>query len=222
MLIAVTVSGLPASGVSASRKADVALARKALIVKSDFPKGWTTSPNGGSAGNNLGASQIATCLGLPPAVVKYNAPEADSPTFNFNSLGQSVDDSVDVFPNPTIAMQQFNIYGSPESAICVAKAANTPSVKAIFERGFGGGAKIGTIVVDALPRTVAGNESAALEFRLPFTYKGEHLLFVSLIVVIMSTSKSEGAQMTISYLAQSPIATTLIRHLESVTIERLG
>ena len=74
MAVAVALLGLPASAASASRKADVALARKALIVRSDFPSGWTTSSNGGNANKNLGVPQMLACLGFPASLVNLNPP----------------------------------------------------------------------------------------------------------------------------------------------------
>jgi hypothetical protein len=222
MAVAVALLGLPASAASASRKTDVALARKALIVRSDFPSGWTTSSNGGNANKNLGVPQMLACLGFPASLVNLNPPEADSPTFNQNSLGQSVDDSVDVFPTLKIATEELKIYGSPDSAKCVAQAFDTPSVKAVFARELGKGSKIGSASVTALPPPVASNESTELELRMPFTYKGTHFVLASLDIVIMSKSGTEGSAMVFSTPAQSPFSTSLVKHLESVTVQRLG
>jgi hypothetical protein len=213
---------LPASAASGTRKADVALARKALIVKSDFPKGWTTSSNGGNANKNLGVPQMLACLGLPASYVDLNPPEADSPTFNQNSVGQSVDDSVDVFPSVKVADEALKLYGSPDSAKCVARAFDSASVKAVFERGIGSGSRVGNATVIALPRPVATNTSTALELRLPFTYKGEHFVLASLEVIIMARSGIEGSQLTFSNPAGSPFSSALEKHLESVTVQRLG
>jgi hypothetical protein len=222
VVAAVSLSVLPASGASATRKADVALARKALIVKSDLPMGWTTSPNGGNAEKNLGVPQMLACLGLPASFVNYNPPEADSPTFNNDALGQSVDDSIDVFANEKIAMEAFDLYGSSNSSKCVAQAFNSPSVRAVFARGIGSGAKVGTGTVTELAKPVASNLSNALELRLPFTYKGQHFELVSLDIVIMSKSRKVGAELVLTGPLQSQFSSSLVKHIESVTTQRLG
>jgi hypothetical protein len=220
--VTVALLGLPASGASASRKADVALARKALIVKSDFPKGWTTSSNGGNTNKNLGVPQMLACLGLPASIVNLNPPEADSPTFNQNSLGQSVDDSVDVFPSVKVADEELAIYGSTDSAKCVAQAFDSASVKAVFARQLGTGSKVGNATVISLAKPVATNNSLALELRIPFTYKGEHFILASLNVIIMAKSGVEGSELVFSNPSTSPFSATLVKHLESVTVQRLG
>jgi hypothetical protein len=220
--VAVALMSLPASGVSSTRKAEVALARKALIVKSDFPSAWTTSSNGGNANKNLGVAQMLACLGMPASFVNYNPPEADSPTFNDNALGLTVDDSVDIFSSVKVAMEVFDLYGSPNSAKCVARAFNSTSVKAVFARGIGSGAKMGVGTVTALAKPVASNESNALELRLPFTYKGQQYVLESVDIVILSKSRTEGAELVLSGPSGSQLSPSLVKHIESVTVQRLG
>jgi hypothetical protein len=219
-MIMVSMFSGAVSATTTSRKADVALARKALVVLSDFPSGWTTTPYSNSGGSP-GLKQIAACLHVPVSVVNYNAPEADSPNFNDTALDLQVQDSVDVFPNLKIATQQFDLL-SGKSLGCVAEVFNTPAMKAQFSRAIGKGSKVGTITVSALPSPAPGNESNAFVMRVPTTYRGVTLTAVIETATIMAKSKTEGAQLTITYTSLSKIPASLVSHLEAVTVERLG
>ncbi len=222
-VVAVSLMGLPASATTASRKADVALARKALIVKSDFPSGWTASPSGGNSDSpNIDLSDLAKCLGVAKSVVNYNAPEADSPSFNDNSTGQSVQDEVDVFPSAKIAAQQFESFASSRTPGCIQQFFNEASSKALMAKDVGKGAKVGNSTAVGLATPVASNQSTALKILIPISYKGTKITIVIELVTIMSKSKTEGAQLTIGYPDIEPIASSLVAHLEDVTIQRLG
>ena len=228
-VLTVAIQGLPALANSSSRKNEVAVARKALIVLSDFPKGWSTSPSGGnsngSAGNaesNAGVAQAVACLGIPKSALNYNAPAADSPYFNENALGLSVSDEVDIFSTSKIAAEFFNIYGSSRSVGCFQRVFRSTAMEKFLAGGIGRGATVGATKVIRFPKPVAGNESAAMEELVPFTYKGISSTVVVVTVVIMSKSKSKGAMLTFSNPIESPFATSLAVHLETVTANRLN
>jgi hypothetical protein len=223
VVAAVAILGLPASATSASRKADVALARKALIVKSDLPSGWTASPSGANSGGpNIDLSDLAKCLGVAKSVVNYNAPEADSPSFNDNNTGQSVQDEVDVYPSLKIAAEQFNSFASSRTPGCIQQFFNEASSKILMAKEVGKGAKVGNATAVGLATPVASNQSSALKVQIPITYKGVKLTIVLELVTIMSKSKTEGAQLTIGYPDIEPFAQSLVAHLEAVTVQRLG
>ena len=220
IVITVAMLGGAGSASTASRKADVALARRALVVLSDFPSGWTTSPYSNSGGSP-GLKQIAACLHIPLSVVNYNPPEAGSPNFNETALNLQVQDSVDVFPNVKIATQQFNLL-SGKSLGCVTEVFNSSAIKAMLTREIGKGAKVGTITASSLPSPAPDNESDAFVIHIPATYRGVTLTVEIETVTIMSKSKTEGAQLNFNYSSFSKVPSSLISHLEAVTVVRLG
>jgi hypothetical protein len=220
--LAVIVFGLADLAGATSNKAAAAQARRALITRSDFPTGWTTSASGGNSNSNLGAAQISACLKIPEAEVNYNPPTANSPTFNFSDDGFTVNDSVSVFPNKKIAAEQFGIWASPRSVGCVATVFNTSSMKASLDRDLGGGGKIGKVSVAKLAALNLTNESAGMRIHMPFTYKGKSYAMAIAVVVIMSTSTQEGAQLVFDTVLGVPFPASLISHLEAVTAQRLG
>jgi len=221
LVITGTLFSTGASATTASRKADVALARKALVVLSDFPSGWTTTPYS-NAGGSPGIKQVAACLHVPVSVVNTNYPEANSPNFNASALDLQVQDSVDVFPNAKIATQQFDLFSAHKSLGCFIQVFNSPSIKALFIREIGKGSTVGTISGRALPKPVPKNDSSSFVISIPATYKGVTLTVDLEIITIMSKSNTEGAQLTFTYSTSSKFPASLVSHLEVVTADRLG
>jgi hypothetical protein len=204
---------------TASTKSDVAVARKALLVRSDFPKSWTTFPSGGNS--ELGNAQIAQCLGIPKSVVDYNPPHASSPDFSDTNRGLSVDDEVSIFPSSTVATQQFKIYGSRHSLGCIERAYNSASVKTAFARQLGKGVTVNTIVVVAMPTPSKVDESSAFELVIQIADAGKKDSIDSQIVTIMSRTRNEGAQLIFVSSLGFPLAQSLDANLESLTVKRL-
>jgi hypothetical protein len=221
IVIVTTMFSLVASAATTSRKADVALAKKALVVKSDFPSDWTTSPYSNSAGTP-GLKQVAACLHVPISVVNYNPPEANSPYFNDNPIDLQAQDSVDVFPNRETATQQFDLFASAKSLSCFVKVFNSPNLKQLLERESGKGSKFGTITGTELPKPVAGNASNAFVIRIPGTVRGVAIVVYIETVTIMSKSETEGAQLTFNYASFTKFPASLVPHLEAITVKRLG
>jgi len=218
-LFVIASIGFLSMPATASTKSDVAVARKALLVRSDFPKSWTTFPSGGNS--ELGNAQIAECLGIAKSVVDYNPPHANSPSFTNGNRGWSVDDDVAIFPSAKIATQQFNIYGSRESVSCIGRAYNYATVKAAFARQLGRGFTVNTIVARALPKPTTLDESSAFELHFQITDAGKKLSINSEIVTIMSRSRNEGAQLQFVSSLGNAFAQSFEANLVTLTVRRL-
>jgi hypothetical protein len=214
-----SVSSLPAGALS--RAAAVAEAKQALIVRSDFPTGWTVSPSDNSNNDNTpGVAQLAACLGVPKSVVNYNPPQAYSPDFNQNSTGLSVYDDVEVFPNVKILNQQFGLYTGAKSPGCLAAAFNTPSVKAQLAKSFGAGVKVGTVTSSVGARPDVKDEAAAIGVTIPYVYKGSKgSISVDMVFIVHAL---RGAELTFTSASGLPFPAALATHLELVTDQRLG
>jgi hypothetical protein len=219
--VSLALAGIAATAGAAGKSATLATARQALLVRSDFPSGWTTSSGGGNSPSNIGIAQMSGCLGVPAKVVKYNPPTANSPEFDQNNSGFTVDDNVAVFPSVKVATQQFNIFGSSLSATCIARAFNTPTVKAVFAKSIGNGAKIGLVTAKNAPKLSVPNKSTALQMQFPISTKSTKITLSMTLVIIMSKSMTEGSELAfISYL--SPFPSALEARLEAITASRLG
>jgi hypothetical protein len=217
VVIGGSIVALPAG--ASSRAAAVAQARKALIVRSDFPSGWTTSPSNNS-NSTLGDAQVAACLGVPVSVINYNPPTAYSPEFNFASTDSQVDDNVSVYPNEKTLTEQYSLWSSARTPACFAKAFNTPSLKRTFEKQIGSGAILGTATAKWLPKPNVGDQVTALELQIPFTSDGKSYLISETLVTMVS--KLVAAQLGFTTIDDLAVPTSLVSHLESVTAQRLG
>jgi hypothetical protein len=218
-LFMIALVGFQSMPATASTKSDVVVAREALLVRSDFPKSWSTFPSGGNS--ELGNAQIAQCLGIPTSVVDYNPPHAISPAFTDTNRGLSVDDDVSIFPSSKVAAQQFNIYGSRRSVTCIGRAYDTASVKAAFARQLGKDFKVNTIVALALPKPSRVDESSAFELQIEITNSGKKHSIQSEIVTIMSRTRNEGAQLQFVSSLGDPFAHSFEANLETLTVRRL-
>jgi len=218
--IALTIglSPLARSAGASSRSAAVAEARKILIVKSDFPAGWSESPSDNSS-SNLGNAQVAACLGVPVSVVNYNPPSAYSPDFNDGHTGAEVSDDTSVFPNEKTVREQYTVFSSARTPVCFAAVMNTPPLKRAFEKEIGSGAIVGTVSAKWLAKPSVGDGATALQLGFPFTVSGQSY-FASLTYVTM-VSKLKTAQLTFTTVGSTPISSSLETHLESVTAQRL-
>ena len=102
VLLAVGLTlGTQVAGAGASTASSKAQAKKLLLVLSDMPKGWKTEKGsgGGGSSNFPGATQLASCIGVPASLITSNPPEVDSPYYENKSGSLEVQDSVSVFPS---------------------------------------------------------------------------------------------------------------------------
>jgi len=123
MSVAVVALGgmaTPASGEAAASGNPSAQARHALIVRSDLPAGWTTTPsiNPGSA-NFTGAPQLASCIGVPTQLIANTPPEVDSPRFQDKGAALAVQDTISVYPSARFARQEFAAISSNKTPGCI-------------------------------------------------------------------------------------------------------
>jgi hypothetical protein len=213
------VAGLAPLATASTRKAAVAEGRKSLLVRSDFPKGWTTSSSS-SSGNNLGNKQLAACLGVPVSEINFNAPTANSPEFDQNSTGLSVNDDVKIFPSVKVANEQFALFASPKSPVCIARAFNSPAVKQQLAKGFGAGMTVGTITATSLKRPSVALKAVALGLNIPIKDNGKTIPV--LMDVAIMVSKEKGSELLFVSASGLPFPASLEAHLETVVAQRLG
>jgi hypothetical protein len=192
-----------------------AQARKDLVVLSDFPKGWSTSPNGG--GNSIPhAAQLAACLGVSVKVINYNPPEANSPEFSQNSVGNSVTDNVSIFPSAHVASQELRLFSSSKTPGCFAQYFNSPFATAKFVQEIGKGTKVGTVTAKWLARPTIAKDATALYVRIPITDKGTSLVIALTTVTFLT--KLVGTQLAFTSAGTFP--SSLEAHLLKVAAQR--
>jgi hypothetical protein len=124
-IIAVALVVGTASLAGASTASQRAQARKALLVLSDLPKGWTSTPstNTGS-GNFTGAPQLASCIGVPTQLIQNTPPQVDSPQFQTKSGSGNVQNTISIYPSAKYAQEEFAALSSKKTPGCITALLN--------------------------------------------------------------------------------------------------
>ena len=222
LLVAVTAVVALAGPAAASQntKAQLAQAKAALLVRSDFPSGWTkqgavTTSNGGSS-SFPGATQLASCLGVSQSLINLNRPSATSPTFAAKAGADSVTDNATVFSSTKEANQEFAAFASSKVPGCVNTLLAGPARQALLGN-VGQGVTIGTISTATLPGSLLAGRSTGFAMNFPVTTNGVTLQ--AQITVITIVRGKAGSQISISTVGP-PLPASLERHLVSVAYGR--
>ena len=96
--LAIGILAGTADAASAHNASPLGQAKKALLMLSDLPSGWTSTKSSNNNSSFPGAAQLAGCLGVPTSVITNNPPTANSPDFDSKSQLQTVGDSVSTTP----------------------------------------------------------------------------------------------------------------------------
>jgi hypothetical protein len=176
LLVVGLILGTQVAGAGASATSSKAQAKKLLLVLSDMPKGWKKEKgSGGSGSSNFpGATQLASCIGVPASLITSNPPEVDSPYYENKGGSLEVQDSVSVFPSAKAATADFNALANAKTPGCMGTLMNG-AFKAQILASAGKGATVGTITVTrADPAGFAGG-STGLVMTLPISEQGVSL-----------------------------------------------
>ncbi len=206
------------AGATSHSSTRITTAKKALLVLSDMPKGWTSSKS--SSNNNApfpGAAELARCIGVPTSVITYNAPSVSSPEFDSKNQQLSVQDSVQVYPSARAAQADFASLANAKTPECMTSDLNGPG-KAEFDTQIGGGLTVGSVVVAKTPVSDYGSGTTDFTMYFPVTQKGV-TINVELTLVDYVKGKEEQTVMLSAYQENFP--TSLARHLTTVADGRL-
>ncbi len=213
------LSTLPfAAGAGASATAQ---ARKHLLVLADMPKGWSTEKGTGGSGssNNFpGASQLASCIGVPAALITANPPEANSPYYENKAGSLEVQDQVSVFPSVKNARAQYAAIANAKTPMCLAAIVNGQAFKSQLAGSSGEGAVIGTITVTKVGQGNYAPGTTTLDLTIPITDQGVQI--TAKLAVVFSIKGTLGQQVSFnSYNATFPAS--LSRRLTALAQSRL-
>jgi hypothetical protein len=167
-----------------SKAADLALARKGLLVLSDFPSGWKASgkiSSGNGSNSGVPGAKLAACIGVSKAVLETNWPTENSPSFADPTGAESASDQVEAFPDAAQARTDF---ANPKTPGCLATILG-PAIRQQAQAGGGSGVTVGSITASRLSTPAVGDESGEMELQVPIgTANGSTTLFVTLLIVI--------------------------------------
>jgi hypothetical protein len=156
----------------------LAQAKTHLLKLSDMPKGWATEKGtGGNGGSNKfpGASQLASCIGVPPKLITSNPPEVDSPYYENKSGSLEVQDSVTVFPSVKNAQAEYLAMSNAKTPTCLTAIANGQAFKSQLAAAGGEGAVIGTITVVKRSTASYAPGTTSLTMDIPITDQGVNI-----------------------------------------------
>ena len=173
LLCAAVLLGPQMMAAASSPASSRAEAKKLLLTLHDMPKGWKTEPgsSGGSSNTFPGASQLASCIGVPASLVNSNPPQSVSPYFENKSGLLEVQDTVSVFPSAKTAAANFSALNNAKTPGCMTTLMNGP-LKAQILASAGKGATLGTITVTKANLSGFPAGASGIVMSLPITDQG--------------------------------------------------
>ena len=215
----VAVAGVGAAGASQSLSSQYAALKPALLVKSDFPHGWSgqgnvTTSNGGG-GSFPGQGQLASCVGLSQNLFNLHSPTVTSPNFQDKAGTHFVQDNVNAFPSTKVANEEYGAISSPKVAGCLTTVFQGPAAKQQLESGMNG--TIGNVTVTTIDPAALVRHSSGFVIAFPATVQGINAN-VTIAVVSMIRGKT-GQQVSFTSVG-TPFATSFEHHLVAVAYGR--
>ena len=219
LLSVVLTLGTQVAGAGASAASSKAQAKKLLLTLSDMPKGWKKEKGsaGGGSSNFPGATQLASCIGVPASLITSNPPEADSPYYENKSGSLEVQDSVTAFPSAKAAQSDYDALANAKTPACMSTLMNG-SFKAQILASAGKGATLGTITVTRADPAEFANGSTGLVMSLPISEQGVSLTAV--ITTIYYIKGKFGQQIDLNAYGPA-FPTSLAQSLTATALHRL-
>jgi hypothetical protein len=210
-------SPMAAEAGSASSKAQ---AKKLLLTLKDMPKGWKTEKGtGGNNSNNFpGATQLASCIGVPSSLITGNPPEVDSPYFETKSGLLEVQDSISVFSSNKTAVANLDAMANAKTPACMATLMNG-SYKAQILAAAGAGATLGTITVNRADLAGFPKGTTGIVMSLPITAQGESI--DATLTAVYYIKGTLGQEIDFNSYGPTTFPTSLAKSLTSTALRRL-
>lgn len=215
-LLAGAVLAIPAGAGASTNARELAQAHKALLVLSNMPAGWRTTKNT-NTNNNVGATQLARCIGVATALIAENPPSVNSPQFQDKQDLLMVTDNVTVFPTAANAAAEYSIATDAKTPACMTQLASGPLKTRLFGKT-PKGVSIGTPLVSPVAPSAFGPGTAGYSLSVPITTHGE---VVNVTVTQLFSVKGRfGQEVTCTALGE-PFSISLEKHLVTVGAARL-
>jgi hypothetical protein len=211
--------GTLVAGAGASAASSRTSAKKLLLTLSDMPKGWKKErgSGGGGSSNFPGASQLASCIGVPTSLISSNPPEVDSPYFEDKAGTLEVQDSVSIFPSARAATADLNALANTKTPACMTTLMNG-SFKAQILASAGKGATLGTITVTRFDAANFASGATGIVMSLPISEQGVSL--TAIITAVYYVKGKLGQQ--IDFNSYGPaFPTSLAKSLTATALHRL-
>lgn len=195
---------LPVGATTTNAPPTNALAQRALLVLSDFPTSWTSTRVPGTNSSLPGATQLASCIGVPRSVLTSHPPSSTSPEFSSANQQLSVIDGVSIYPSAKAASADYNSLANVKTPSCMARILNGPA-KGTFEKQLGAASLVGRIRVTRSAATMFAPGAANLTLMMGVKSLGTRFNFEMTIVVYVKATV-EQTMMLISVNTKFPAA----------------
>ncbi len=207
-----------AAAGSAQTRAELAQAKKSLLVLSDMPKSWTASKSSSDSSPTPDAPELASCLGVPRKEVTDTPPTVSSKSFNSKEDLETVQDSIEVFPTAKAAQADLAVASSPKAPKCFTEAFNSTEARSQLASAFGGNAAIGKLDVTRTPTSDYAPHTVNITIYFPVTTNG---VAINLEFAEVGFVKGDEEQQIIFTSVQQPFSTSLSRRLTALAETRL-
>jgi hypothetical protein len=222
-LVGALVMAVPAGKAGAANpgnsatSAQLAAAKKSLLVLSDMPKGWTSTKSSSDDSTIPGSAEMARCLGVPVSRITDTPPAANSREFDSKNGLLSVNDTIEVFPNAKAAQADLATGENKKAPQCLSANFNGAS-KATLQSQFGTGVTVGSIEVARNPASYYAPHTTNITLFLPVTKQGQTINLTISEVAFVKGQKEQTVTLT---SAQLPFPVSLSQHLTGLAAARL-
>ena len=216
-----TASAAGSGSASGSGSVNFAPAKKALLVRTDFPSGWTgqgsVSTSKSGSGKFPGDAQLASCLGVAKSFLDTNTPSASSPTFQDKTGTVFVQDNVSVFPSAKVGARNFSTISNPKVPGCLNTVLMDPAAKAQFLGTTDGSVSVGAVTVTAAPKSILVPHASG--FTIAFDATEQESTAHTTITLVSMVRGTLGSQIALTSVSNA-FPTSLARHLVSTAYGR--
>jgi hypothetical protein len=217
-VLAAVLSAAAGAGLAgaAATSAQTAQAKKALLVLSDLPAGWTSSPSPGTgAGSFTGAPQLARCLGVPRQIVAFLPPEINSARLSNQGGTLQVQDSISIYPSAKFAEEEYDAVSSRAAPGCLHTLLNST-----LSSGLAGGSGSGA-AAHSLSVTKTASPKGTTAFDLDTAVTGQGASVPVRLELVFFVRGELGDALEFSSLGSSGLTPSLVQHLTALALSRL-
>jgi|HubBroStandDraft_1064217.scaffolds.fasta_scaffold315143_1 hypothetical protein len=215
-------AGASVAAVRGSTSAELAQLKTKLLVKSDFPKGWSTqgkvATSSGQGSNSFpGMSQLAGCLGISQSILELNEPSVTSPNFVSSSQTQNVQENLGIFPSAKVGNEEEESLGNAKVPTCMDSLLNGPE-KSQLQSSFGKGYTVGTVNVAAISPSILIPHSSGFVMSFPVTNQGQTI--TTSVALIDAFRGKDGVQLMVTSVG-SALSSATQKHALTVAYNRM-
>jgi hypothetical protein len=209
----------PAGASQAANSGQYTALKKALLVRSDFPSGWSgqgkVSTSSAGGGGFPGQGQLASCLGVSQSLLNQHSPTATSPNFQDKGGTHYVQDNANSFPSTKVANEELAAISGPKVPVCLTTDLQTPATKQQLESSMNG--TVGTVTVTAVNPSALVHHASGFVIAFPATVQG---INANVTITVISLVRGKTGHQVEFTSVGTPFAASFEHHLVAVAYGR--